>query len=359
MMIVVFEGSAIVENGLEERVRKALRKMIREDDQITFYFYADNPFSLLCEWVVRGLRAAYPEKKIEVTAVLWRNEKRTFPAARFTSVERCEPEGGWRQMIDRADYVCCYVHPLLCTSRQRAAAYQYAEKTLGSRCVNFASQEAWEQICQSVPSLVRWERTAFEGRLQGRRKAALARELSVHPSTLRGYEIGACHSLVERVHTKERPTRRCAILDFASRTLPAWKAAYLKETLRYLVRCVSVNEFIVPAMAYDCHTQLMEILRQVNNETLLKFRIKTMKPQDNQKAAWTYREGSRTSYPYDTQADKCAPRLYEERRAMIDLADVVLCCTENNYRSGLSYAARKRTPVIDIAVFGAESAMKG
>lgn len=363
MVISVFEGSAIAEDGVEERVKKVLRNLIQRDDQITFYFFVDSPFSWSCEWAVRELCAAYPNKKLDSVVILWDNQERVFPAVRFSAVKRkgpadCDARDGWFWMIDHTDYVCCYMHPKLCTSRRILAAYQYAEKKLGSRCINFASPEAWEEICQAVPTLVHWERAAFEGRIQGKQKAVLAQELSVHRSTLREYEISACYHLVKKVYTKKPSDRKCAVLDFSSRALPEWKSKYLLETLRYLVRYVSVNEFIVPAVVESNYTQLMDILWRVKRETPLQVQIKAMEPQGELTEAWKYSNDNRTSYVYSTPSNRYVSRLYEERKAMIDLADIVLCCPRNSYRSGLSYAAKKRIPIINLALYGPEDRLE-
>lgn len=358
MVISVFQGSAMVEDGVEARVKRALRKMILQEEQVTAYFFVDTPFSLLCEWIVRELRAELPGKEIESRVILWGDQERVFPPVRFSSVERHGPEEGndrdaYIWMANHCDYVYCYIHPMLYTSRQSLTAYQYAEKRLGSRCINFATPEAWEQVRLAVPSLVRWERLAFEGRMQGEKKAVLARELSVHPSTVWKYEVSACYHLTEKVYTKQLCSRRCAVLDFSSRSLPAWKMKSLLETLRYLVRCLYVTEFIVPEMVYTGDTELMWILQQIKREAATPIRVNAMKQQCSRNEAWQYGD-SKYLYRCEPTPSGYASRLYEERKAMIDLADLVLCCPRSNYRSALAYAAKKHRPVINLAPYGLE-----
>lgn len=208
MVVSVIDGSPVIESGLAAKVQKELRRLAQKDEHIIFLFYTDNPFVLLCEWAVRELQAAYPQKHIERVGLL----DEDIPGAarvRFTSTERfpsCAVTGAdrWKWLIGRSDYVLCYLHPQMCSSKDRLTACRYAEEKLGLCYLNFASQRAWKLVCEQVPFLTKWERIAFEGILQTRLKKEVAAELGVHPTTLRSYEIAARRSLAERAFPEKR-----------------------------------------------------------------------------------------------------------------------------------------------------------
>ena len=55
-----------------------------------------------------------------------------------------------------------------------------------------------------------------------------------------------------------------------------------------------------------------------------------------------------SAFFYEQKSKKYVVQGLEERKAMIDVSDIVFCDVESVRRSGLNYAAKKRIPVINI-----------
>ena len=55
---------------------------------------------------------------------------------------------------------------------------------------------------------------------------------------------------------------------------------------------------------------------------------------------------------YEQHSTAIRHKRLEERHAMIDASDILLCKVTETWRSGLSYARRKRIPVINLAGHG-------
>lgn len=352
MIISFFEGSAVTEPALGERIKKHLRLLIRKESKVTFYFAGESGFTSLCEWAVRELQAAFPKKCLESVGI-YREETLggPVPRVRYSRQEVLTGQTGaddlsvWVWMTDRSDYVLTYMDPLLCGSRSRLSAYQYAARRLGGRCVNLCSQEAAAQARALLPSLVRWERRALEGKLRGEHKKKVAGDLGVSLSTLHGYEIAAQHSIVKLMRVWQRPVRCCGILGFASLHMDSKLRADLVGTIRYLIQCCSVGRFLVSNSASSAVSPLMCLLRQLQIEQDGRFEINVMCPSGTPAKPPKYAQAFR----YERRSSSIVKGRLEERNAIVDAADVILCAAVSRYRSGLSYAGRKHVPVINLA----------
>ena len=84
MIISFLEGSDIMETGVEQRINRQLRRIIKDVQDIKMYFYCTSNFMTLCEWEIRKLQATYPQKRIEVLRVIESNDILKFvPAVQY------------------------------------------------------------------------------------------------------------------------------------------------------------------------------------------------------------------------------------------------------------------------------------
>lgn len=339
MVISFLDGSKVVEPGVMAALKRCLCRIIKTEENVSFYFAFSSDFILECEWLVRELQALYPDKRIDRVGVVDQGTESLFSRCRFDRFECTEGKprvGIWRWMVDQSDYVCGYMHLALCPSRDRLTAWNYACKRLQGRCLNFATEEAWLRISAQIPSLVRWQREAFEGKLRGDSKAKIAQTLGVSRTTVHMYELGAQQSL-ERPNIPVPEPRVCAILGLAAARIPEPQREVLAETIRYLVYCCGISIFLVQGAATSQCTQLISILRTECGRFTRETEIRSLVPA-----------GKDLPIPRVNLSTRRVDRGLNEREAMIDGADVVLCSIKNLYGSGLNYAKRKHVPIINL-----------
>lgn len=345
MVISVLDGSAVLEADLEMKVKRRLRALIRDEQQVTFYFYTNNEFIFCCEWVARVLQATYPQKKIECVGVAGTDEQGfRIPRARYTRRETLTGNNIWKWMVDQADYVICHMDLLMCSSRDRVRAYQYACTRKGEQCINLCSEWELRRVREEIGSLVRWEREALTGKMNGERKTDVAERLGVSKTTVRAYEVAAQRHLAEKIRIQTTPERRCAIFGFAAQHMSSETKAVLAETIRYLITCCGVTSFVISGRAPSVLTAL---LRQLTYPYIRPIRVEMMEKKNAKIGkVWQNRD---EVYVYRGTAEHFAAQALEEKHAMIDISDIILCNLEYGYRSGLSYARRKRVPVINLS----------
>lgn len=344
MVISVLDGSAVLEADLEMKVKRRLKTLIRNEQQVTFYFGSNSDFTFCCEWVVRELQTAYPKKEIERVGVAGGDDW-PVPQARYTRRVIFEGKEVWKWMVEQADYVICHTDLLMCSSRDRVRAYQYACAQKGERCINLCSGWELRRVREEIGSLVRWEREALLGKMAGERKAAVAERLGVSKTTVRFYEVSAQHHLAERLKVQNTPSRRCAIFGFAALSMSQETKAILVETIRYLITCCGVTSFVVSGRAPYVLTAL---LRQLTYSYTRPIRVERVEKK-GEKIGKVWQNRNET-YVYHGTAESFTAQVLEEKHAMTDISDIILCDTNCNYRSGLSYARRKRVPVINVSV---------
>lgn len=200
------------------------------------------------------------------------------------------------------------------------------------------------RVREEIGSLVRWEREALTGKMNGERKTDVAERLGVSKTTVRFYEVSAQHHLAERLKVQNPPSRRCAIFGFAAQHMSSETTAVLAETIRYLITCCGVTSFVISGRAPSVLTAL---LRQLTYPYTRPIRVDKMKKADAKtRKVWQNRD---EVYVYHGTAERFAAQALEEKHAMTDISDIILCDLEYGYRSGLSYARRKRVPVINLS----------
>lgn len=341
MVISFLDGIKIAEPGVMSALKRCLHRLIRKEDSVVFYFYICSDFILQCEWIARELMAAFPQKRIERVGVTGANEDLKFAQWRF---DRCEqlsvqkPADVWQWMVDQSDYTCTYMHPHLCTSRTRLTTYQYALKHLGIRCLNFATEAAWERICALIPTLPRWQRISLEMKMRGELQRDIAKVLGVSRYTIHSYVLDAQYHLIEKAYPAERPRRQCAILGFTSTTIPSEQKAALREVILYLGFCCGVDHFIVQSTVERQSPELIYFLKTICQSFAHGIKISTVEPEKLDLASFVI-----------NQETGRVNRSLKEREAMIKRADIVLCSIQYTYGSGLNYAKRGHTPVINLA----------
>ena len=333
MVIGFMEGSLLTAPDFEDRLMRRLRPIVRTEDRIEFFFGYQNRLSLLAEWVVRKLEAAYPEKEILSIGVF--NKKDIVRYAfqgRFTS-KLLLPEGEdvSRWIVDKADFIFTFMDPLLCLSRDCSLLYRRCIKE--ERCINLCTQEDLDKVQEAIPSLPKWERYALTGKLHGELKADMAYELGVSKTTLRWYEIHAAHHIEEKLYPKRPAGRKCAVFGFPNAE-SLIKKVLLWKALDYLQRVCGVTTFLVPS-------------HMMRSSPVFAASISRFCSQRAEFAELVEFPG-RDAAPEECEGKSPASRILAERREMIDAADIVLCDLQWENRTGLLYAKRKKIPVINL-----------
>lgn len=335
MVLAFIEGSLLSTPDVENRLMRKLRPFAREEEKLICLFAYDTPFLRIAEWVVRKLRASFPEKKISSVGVFNRPDMMagTFLARYTTTVLLDTGEDVLRWMVGHADLVFTFKDPLLYASRDSELAYRRAVKQ--NRYVNLCTQENMDAVRMLIPSLVRWERRALMGKLNGEPKAEVAKELGISKITLKRYEMEAAYHLARSLCPKRPAGRRCAVFGFSSLEMPLEKRRMLWWALDYLQHGCGVTTFLVSTYAICRNSEFADVItkfcrRRSDYVTLIKL------PDTESKAE----KGAGTSV---------ATRILAERRALIDSADIVLSDLQREYRTGLLYAKRRKVPVINLS----------
>lgn len=337
MMVIAFtEGSELVSLEVERRLKRVLQRLFKKESQIKCIFDNDTPFLQLCEWTVRNLQASCPEKEI-VSIGVYAGEGQCYAASRirFTSVVHLPvKEDMHRWVIDQADYVVTYIDLLLCKEREDTLTYQYALSQKHDCCINLCMQEDLAKAREKISSLVWWERIAILGRLHGKPKVEIAKELGVSLTTVRTYETNAVNRIIQILRLPAPSSRQCAVFGFMQTQLSKEKMILLNEALNYLRDACGVTTFLVSLCSTRQNHDFASILHRF--QKLQANAVHFMELQDY------------NGVPATEQGRPYVSRILAERRALIDSADIVLCDLKWERRSGLLYARRKRVPVINL-----------
>ena len=109
-----------------------------------------------------------------------------------------------------------------------------------------------------------------------------------------------------------------------------------------------VDCFLVPREIYTSDAAPMRLLRSACRNWSGKVRIRCLKPV--RPDSWVnYAPGQEEKLTYEAHESAVGPKRLEERHTMIEAADIILCRVTEAWRSGLSYARKKRVPVISLA----------
>lgn len=335
MVIAFIEGSPITAPDAEYRLMRKLQPIAKEEDELICLFAYDTPFLRIAEWVVRKLRASFPEKKIQSVGVFNRADMiaSTFPA-RYTTTVLLDPEENVRRwMVDQADFVFTFMDSLLYANRECELAYQCAVKQ--NCCVNLCIQEDMDEVRERIPSLVRWERRALLGKLNGEPKTEVTKELGVSKTTLKKYEMEAAYHLARSLCPKKPAGRRCAVFGFSSLEMPLEQRRMLWWALDYLQHGCGVTTFLVSTYTMRRNLEFEDIIMRFcrrRSDYVDLIELPDAKDPVEEK------EGT-----------SLASKILAERRVLIDAADIVLCDLRREYRTGLLYAKRRKVPVINLS----------
>lgn len=343
-----------METGVELRVNKLLRKIIRDEQEIKMYFYCTSEFMTLCEWEIRKLRAVYPQKRIEVLRVVETGVLLKYvPAVQYMGhIEPCDDDidsagSLLKWLVNQSDYVLCYMDLLMSHSKARTVAFQHACERLGERCINFCSNEAMSQVRKQIPRLPKWERRALEGKLAGEKKKVVADDLNVSTGTVHKYEVSGQKNAISRIYVPEQPGRHCAVFGFPAQTFSREYASVLVETIRYLIHNCGVSCFILPEEQQRVSVAVRSLLTTIIRQSTKPVKVGYMRAVEVVEREWQPLDSSVFCYERDSKG--YVAHILEERKAMIDIVDIVLCDIDIVRRSGLNYAGKKRVPVINIA----------
>ena len=352
MRIVFLDGSEMAEPDLDKQTEKKLRALVRDEEEVTLLYHHDSKWMRLCEWAGRRVEAAYPQKHVELVGVdlhirpdFMMKELRYTRVLDPADVKADEVE---RWLIDQADYAIIYMQPLLCMGVRRLRTYHYAQEKLGDRCINLCSAATVQRIWEQAAHLPKWQKTAMEGLLMRTPKKELARQLGVSLTTVHSYQLAAQREVAKAMLGPETTSRRCALFGFGQWRLSSRDASALYQAILYLLRYCHVDSFIVPQESYDSGAESMQLLREACKHWPHEVRIICMKPRDPDSWGCGMPDQG-TELTYEQHASAIGPKRLEERHAMIDAADILLCRITQVWRSGLNYARRKRLPIINLA----------
>lgn len=179
-------------------------------------------------------------------------------------------------------------------------------------------------------------------------KKELARQLGVSLTTVHSYQLAAQREVAKAMLGPETTSRRCALFGFGQWRLSSRDASALYQAILYLLRYCHVDSFIVPQESYDSGAESMQLLREACKHWPHEVRIICMKPRDPDSWGCGMPDQG-TELTYEQHSSAIGPKRLEERHAMIDAADILLCRITQVWRSGLNYARRKRLPIINLA----------
>lgn len=354
MIISFLEGSDIMETGVEQRINRQLRRIIKDVQDIKMYFYCTSNFMTLCEWEIRKLQATYPQKRIEVLRVIESNDILKFvPAVQYMGhIMPCDDDVNsagnlLKWLVDQSDYILCYMDLLMSSAKGRVNAFQYARTRLGERCINFCSGEAMSQVREQIPRLPKWERRALEGKLAGEKKKTVANALNVSTGTVHKYELSGQKNVISRIYEQKRPERHCAVFGFPMESFTSEYADVFEETIQYLIHYCGVSYFILPEEQQRVSLPLTRLISTTIRRSATPVKMGRMRAVEVAEGAWQPLDGD--VFCYERHSKGYIAHILEERKAMIDIVDIVLCDVDVIRRSGLSYAGKKHIPVINIA----------
>ena len=187
----------------------------------------------------------------------------------------------------------------------------------------------------------------MEGQLQGERKKRIAEQLGVSSSTLRAYEASAKFALIKKLEAEELARHRCAVLGISRTEMTQEERELFTKAIVYLTHSCGVEVFLVPEEISGMSTGLMGLLQQVRRTFAAHFNIQKMRPRSRDNL---YPEAE-DDLLYDQKACSLRARRLEEKYAMINASDLLLCWVTEPYRSGVNYARRKHIPVINLAEY--------
>lgn len=355
MRIVFLDGSEVAEPGLDRQVEKKVRTLVRDSEEVSLLYHNDSKWMQLCEWAGRRVEAAYPEKHIERVGVGFCFPTDTLVAGlRYTRVlepSEVEKDEVERWMIDQADYAVIYMQPLLCMGVKQLRIFRYAQDKLGDRCINLCSSATEKKIQECAQRLPQWQRVVMEGLLMRTPKRELAQQLGVSLTTVHSYQLAAQQEVANALLGTEIPSRRCALLGFSRWRMPSCDRNALYQAALYLLRCCRVDSFLVPQEIYSPATDPMQMLCAACENWHQKVKITCMTPR--KPGSWMSSVAiMEKELTYEQHSTAIRHKRLEERHAMIDASDILLCKVTETWRSGLSYARRKRIPVINLAGHG-------
>lgn len=350
MKVLFLEGSPVIEQDVALRLKHVLRGLLQKEDHIIAYFQSScSTWMELCEWSLMEFQAAHSSKQVERVGLISAEHKDRYSFASLR-YERTEWPGSeqtdWRRRWaeEQADLVILYLEPLLCDDAALLRTYRMLQFRHPGKCVNLCFDTEHTLALQKFSELPWWERRAIEGCLYGEPKKHVAQELSISTSTLHNYEVSARRRLAQALLPKDRHTHRCAVFGVWQMHFSEAEKAALGSAVEYLIRCCSVTEFLIPAKAYE----YMPGLRQISYicRQYAGIQVKRMAPLISPESSECAEDNS---ICYLQRAKRPGAKMAEEKRAMVELADVVLCGASGFFRDGLSYAKKKRTPVIQLS----------
>lgn len=350
MKVLFLEGSPVIEQDVALRLKHILRGLLKKEEQIIAYFQSScSTWMELCEWSLMEFHAAHASKRVERVGLIpaEHDDRYSFASLRYERTERLGLEKtDWRRRWaeEQADLVILYLEPLLCDDAALLRTYRMLQFRHPGKCVNLCFDTEHTLALQKFSELPWWERRAIEGCLYGEPKKHVAQELAISTSTLHNYEVSARRRLAQALLPKDRHTLRCAVFGVWQMRFSEAEKAALGSAVEYLIRCCSVTEFLIPAKAYE----YMPGLRQISYicRQYAGIQVKRMAPLLSPESSECAEDNS---ICYLQRAKRPGAKMAEEKRAMVELADVVLCGASGFFRDGLSFAKKKRIPVIQLS----------
>lgn len=187
----------------------------------------------------------------------------------------------------------------------------------------------------------------MEGMLMRTPKRELAQQLGVSLTTVHSYQLAAQQEVANVLLGTEMPSRQCAVFGFSRWRMLSCEKNALYQAALYLLRCCQVDSFLVPQEIYSPATEPMQMLCAACESWNQKVGITCMTPRkpDSWMSSVTIME---KELVYEQHTTAVRSKRLEERHAMIDASDILLCKVTEAWRSGLNYARKKRLPVINL-----------
>lgn len=184
-------------------------------------------------------------------------------------------------------------------------------------------------------------------KIGGGKEKTVANALNVSTGTVHKYELSGQKNVISRIYEQKRPERHCAVFGFPMESFTSEYADVFEETIQYLIHYCGVSYFILPEEQQRVSLPLTRLISTAIRRSVTPVKMGRMRAVEVAEGAWQPLDGD--VFCYERHSKGYIAHILEERKAMIDIVDIVLCDVDVIRRSGLSYAGKKHVPVINIA----------
>lgn len=261
------ENSGFITEEVSIRAKKEIRRIVRENDEVDFWFYSTDELQTACMTHVLKIQQKNPDKKITISYVYEKNHDyenppdivvhagevmpRCFADRILTSpietgdnnatVSQFRKHVRW--IIEQSAYLICHVYPQLCFSE--AGQYSFAKKTGKTKIIDITDKATSQTIQKNIKLLHKDERLVLEELNKGTARKDIAKMLNVSVGTVGNKVFNAEISLKKlmRESLSDSPRRTCGIANLGKARESTIKQ--FEITIRFLRKKYNVRDFYI------------------------------------------------------------------------------------------------------------------